>query len=182
MLVKIGSNAAFNFLHAWNKFEKIFIDKKNLFFFEKKNRKNKINRNSRSARHKMLLNFIYRQSKLRVKEFVKHDLLYLKPFEMVEFVQGDLDYELLPDGEKRDYYKNIEITEKLELLTKILQKAFKTQSARWRHGLKLIEQLKIVGKGVSNKSLEKEISDNKIMFDSLTKSVRLDEVVNNKDI
>jgi hypothetical protein len=163
---------------------KIAVDLKNLFSFEKKNKKDKVDRKNRSTEHKFLLDFIYKNSKQKMKEAANHDLQWLKPFKIKEFVLGDFNYGALPDGEEKEYYKNLEISEKMDLLVKILQGAIRTRAKKWKYGLELMSKSEVLGAKYKpiNKNLEKELSKSKILLDNLIKTAEIGVVVNNKDL
>ncbi|MDR0572026.1 MAG: hypothetical protein LBG48_04215 [Rickettsiales bacterium] len=184
IFTRMSVNTVFNFFHMLNRFLKIAVDEKNLFSFSKKNKKNKVDRKKRSVEHRSLLDFVYKKSKQRTKEMAKHDLRWLSSFKIQEFILGDFNYEALPDGEEKECYKSVEISEKMELLTKILQKAFKIRAIKWRDSLELMDKLNILKAKfrLVNKNLEKELLENKILLDNLNKTADFSAVVSNKDL
>ena len=77
--------------------------------------KTKVNRNKRDPEHITVLNDIAKKSDEKMRSVAKHNLQYLDKFEFNEFISNHLDYEKLPDGAEKEYYKELELNERLEI-------------------------------------------------------------------
>jgi hypothetical protein len=169
ILIKTFANTIYRLFNPLNSFTKTITNIKRDFFFDRDEERSKVNRRNRSKEQIFLINAVSKKSRDKMRQMAKHNLEYLKQFKIQEFVMGYVNYQDLPEGQEKEYYKNIELTEKKNIMIEIVKRASKVQNKRMTKGIKTIVKIdNLIEKFPRNKISENITTEDKELYGKLS--------------